>query len=493
MGRERLALWAYTAPTASALGSPVARDYAAVIEELEFTTVAPGGFGDLSCVAKLADARIPRPELAPFARVCLRDGAYVAFAGDWSDPELTLDATGEYLRLAALGGGVALRDDPDESAYTSQTAQAIIAAEFAKRAVYLALDPDLSAVLPNAPGVTFSPVYDGANLEEILNDLLGALGDYVWTVYEHPRNLDALGFPTWQLRAHPRDVATPMYLALAQDVARWRVTPSSQRAYNVMQVAYVDPVSGPASVTVSDTRLGGGGTQGNAPFRRRKLRRNLGRLPLSSAQATSIANAWLASYANLTNKVEVELGALRDANGLPVPLYMARADGNLYLPELAPRGQRLSSSPTPGVNLFWIAETVYRESPEGARLTLRLENDADRAASLVARLQIEAEAQQRRRGVYRAVASPGAQQTGFLSIRLPNAAAGQVIGTGVSFSPTLANTPTGLTFSAISSANVGSGPSVTAGTLTPYGCEVTITAAGAGATLWTGKYTTVGA
>jgi hypothetical protein len=68
-----------------------------------------------------------------------------------------------------------------------------------------------------------------------------------------------------------------------------------------------------------------------------------------------------------------------------------------------------------------------------------------------------------------------------------------VIGTGVSFSPTLANTPTGLTFSAISSANVGGGPSVTAGTLTPYGCEVTITAAGAGATLWTGKYTTVGA
>jgi hypothetical protein len=46
----------------------------------------------------------------------------------------------------------------------------------------------------------------------------------------------------------------------------------------------------------------------------------------------------------------------------------------------------------------------------GCAHTLPLENDADRAASLVARLQIEAEAQQRRRGVYRAVASPGAQQ-----------------------------------------------------------------------------------
>jgi hypothetical protein len=29
--------------------------------------------------------------------------------------------------------------------------------------------------------------------------------------------------------------------------------------------------------------------------------------------------------------------------------------------------------------------------------------------------------------------------------------------------------------------------------MTPYGCEVTVTAAGAGAVLWTGKYTTVGA
>jgi hypothetical protein len=176
MGRERLALWAYTAPTASALGSPVARDYAAVIEELEFTTVAPGGFGDLSCVAKLADARIPRPELAPFARGCLRDGAYVAFAGEWSDPELTLDATGEYLRLAALGGGVALRDDPDESAYTSQTAQAIISAEFAKRAAYLALvkyarafgDPPLEGAGDAASGIA-----SGIASEPGRNDLAG--------------------------------------------------------------------------------------------------------------------------------------------------------------------------------------------------------------------------------------------------------------------------------------------------------------------------------
>ena len=41
--------------------------------------------------------------------------------------------------LSALGGGVALRDDPDDAAYTSATtAQGILATEFARRASYLA-------------------------------------------------------------------------------------------------------------------------------------------------------------------------------------------------------------------------------------------------------------------------------------------------------------------------------------------------------------------
>ncbi|HUY75804.1 MAG TPA: hypothetical protein VMV29_03475, partial [Ktedonobacterales bacterium] len=63
----------------------------------------------------------------------------------------------------------------------------------------------------------------------------------------------------------------------------------------------------------------------------------------------------------------------------------------------------------------------------------------------------------------------------------------------VSFVPALSNTPTGLTFTTIASTNVASGPSVTSGTLTPYGCEVTVTANLSGAVVWTGKYTTVGA
>jgi hypothetical protein len=311
---------------------------------------------------------------------------------------------------------------------------------------------------------------------------------------EHPIHKDAAGFPTWQLRAHQRDTATTSYLALGADILEWRVAPSAQRAYNVVQVAYVDPVAGPGSVTVSDARLGAGGVQGNAPFRRRKLRRNLGNLPMTSTQASAIANAWLAAYSNPSNKIEIVLRAVRDASGNPLPLSHVRADANLYVPELAVRGQRLSAGPQPGVNQFYIIESSYRESASGdVRLALQLDNYADRGESLLARLQIADESRQRQRGVYRPVQSAGAQQVGYLSIRAPGASAGQQFGVGVNFVPVLSNVPTGLTFTAINSTNIGGGPTVTAGTMTPYGCEVTVTAAAAGAIVWTGKYTTVGA
>jgi hypothetical protein len=494
MLRSNLSLTAYTAPsTAYPL---IAQEYGERIEALEFTTVAPGGFGDLTCALKLEDARLPRPELAMFARVCLRDGLFTAFAGEWADPALVMDErAGDYLALTALGAGAALRDDPDDAAYTTPTtAQGIIAAEFTRRAAWLPLDQDQSAVLPSQPSATFAPAYDGYNLEEILHELMGALGDYTWTVYDHPRNRDPAGFPTWQLQAHQRDVATTSYIAIGDDIAGWRVAPSTERAYNVVQVAYVDAQVGPGVVSVSDARLNADGSQGNAPFRRRKLRRSLGRLPLTLAQATTIANAWLAAFSQPSDKVEMTLRGVRDANGASIPLSHVRADGNLFAPELATRGLRLSSAPTPGVNQFWIAETRYREAASGEiSLTLQLDNYADRAEGMLARLRIAEETRQRRRGVYRITQSPGAQQVGFIALRAASATAGQVIGASVSFTPTLAKTPMGLTFSALSSANVAGGPSVTAATLTPYGCEVTVAAAGSGAVTWAGTWTTVGA
>lgn len=494
MLRNALALYAYTAP--SSAYPLIVQDYGEQVESLEFTTVAPGGFGDLTCALKLSDARLPRPELALFSRVCLRDGLFTAFAGEWSEPALVMDErAGEFIWLTALGAGVALRDDPDDVTYsTPTTAQAIISSEFSRRSAWLPLDQDQSAVLPDQPTATFSPTYDGYNLEEIVHDLLGALGDYTWTVYDHPRNRDQAGFPTYRLMAHQRDLTTTTCIATGADIARWRVAPSTERAYNVVQVAYVDPQSGPGVVTVSDSRLNSDGSQGAAPFRRRKLRRSLGRLPLTQAQATAIANAWLNAYKQPTNKVEIELRTVRDANGMSIPLSHVRADGNLFTPELAVRGQQLSTGPAKGVNQFWITETKYSETAAGdTRLILQLDNDADRAEGMLAQLRIAEDARRRQRGVYRITQSPGAQQVGFVSLRAPSASVGQVIGASVSFVPTLAKTPSGLTFSAISSANVSGGPTVTAATLTPYGCEVTITAAANGSVAWAGTYTTTGA
>ena len=59
-----LALWAYTPPN-TALFPLLATDYGRDIEALEFSTVAPGGYGDLACIIRASDPRIPRPELAP--------------------------------------------------------------------------------------------------------------------------------------------------------------------------------------------------------------------------------------------------------------------------------------------------------------------------------------------------------------------------------------------------------------------------------------------
>ena len=488
--RSALGLWAYTPP--SSAYPLIVSELGELVDALEFTTVAPGGFGDLAAVVKLPNARIPRPELAIFSRVCLRDGPVTCFAGEWSDPALVLDeAHGEYALLSALGGGVALRDDPDDSAYTSQTAQSIIAAEFSKRSAYLALDPDQSAILPNAPTATFSPLYDGFNLEEILHDLSFALGDYTWSVYEHPRNLDPAGYPTLQVQAHTRDTTTTHYLATGEDIVSWRITPSTQRAYNVVQVAYVDATGGPGVVTISDPRLAGDGSQGNAPFRRRKLRRALGRAPLTSAQATTIARAWLGAYQNVSNKVEVTLRTLRDANGQPVPLQQARADRNLFVPELAVRGQTLSSGPAAGINQFYIVETRYRETQAGeVELTLMLDNYADRAGSTLAQLKLSYDAALRSRGVYRAVASPGAPVVGPAGASVSNQSAGAVVKIAVAFPQQLAKAPTAITLTPTTTSNVSGSASATS--LTQQGFVLQWTVAANGASTWLGSYLTAG-
>jgi hypothetical protein len=486
-----LALWAYTPP--SSLFPLISVDYGRDIEALEFSTVAPGGYGDLACIIRSSDPRIPRPELAPFSKIALMDGPFACFLGEWSDPAHVMDGPhGEYLHVLGLGGGVALRDDPDDSAYTTQTAQAIIAAEFTKRAAYLALDADQSLVLPSAPVTAFSPIFDGYDLEQICHDLAFDLGDYAWTVYGHPINKDAAGYPTCQLAMHPRDTATTAYVALGEDIVSWRVTPSTQRAYNVVQVAYVDPSAGPGVVTVTDARLNGDGSQGAAPFRRRKLRRSLGRVPLTSGQATTIANAWLTAYQNLTNKVEVELRSIKDVNGLGIPLSHVRADGNLFVPELAVRGQTLSSGPVPGVNQFYIVETIYREELDGTiSLRLLLDNYSDQAGATLAQLKLSYEAALRARGVYRIVGSLGSNITAPAGAVLNAATAAQTMSVMVAFPYPLSRVPSSITLTPTTTNNISG--SASASNITNTGFRLNWTATNAGATTWLGSYLTVGA
>lgn len=483
--RSGLALYAYTlAPSAP----QVVAEYADVVEALEFTTVAPGGFGDLACVVKLADARIPRPELGLFGRVVLKDGFFTCFSGEWHDPALVLDGQhGDHVLLSALGGGVALRDDPDESAYTNQTAQSIVSQEFSKRGSYLALDPDQSLVLPSAPASVFSPAYDGYNLEEICHDLAFSLGDYTWAAWDHTRNKDAAGFPTWQLQMHARDLSTTHYMALGEDIVSWRVAPSAQRAFNVVEVAYVDPVNGPGKVSVQDSRLAANGSQNTAPFRRRKLRRALGRVPLTAAQATTIAQAWLTAYQNITNKVEVVLRAVRDVNGNPVPLHMVRADKNLFVPELAVRGQTLPVGPSVGINQFYIVESAYKEIASGdVTLTLQLDNYADKAGSLLAQLKLAYDAALRARGTVRPTVGPGMLYVGPAGAAFSNCAAGDTVKVVVPFGITLAKTPSSIT---LSGAGVNFS-NLNANTYTQTGFTLQWQVPVSGATSWIGTFTT---
>ena len=488
--RSQLGLWCYTSP-ATAAYPLIVREYGEVAEALEFTTVAPGGFGDLAFILKLRDGRIPRPELGLFSRVVLRDGLFTCFQGEIADPALVMgEHDGEYVQVAALGAALCMRDDPDESTYASQTAQAIIAAEFAKRAAYLPLDADLSQVLPANPATTFSPAYDGFNLEEIVHDLAFDLGDYAWCVWDHTRNRDAAGFPTWQLFLHPRDTATTSYVAYAEDVVAWHIAPSAQRAYNAVEVAYVDPTGGPGKVLVSDTRLAPSGAQNLAPFRRRKLRRVLARVPLTSAQATAIANAWLHAYQNVTNKVEVELRALRDAGGNPIPLTQARADRNLFIPQLAVRGQQLSATAVAGTNQFYIVESVYRERANGdARLVLYLDNYQDRAGSTLAQLKLSYDAAQRTRGAYRRVQSPGSPEVGSCGATFSNAASGGTVAVRVNFKSVMATPPSSITLTPTAQSNASG---VGVASVDSYGFTLQWTASAAGATSWLGTYQTVG-
>ncbi len=470
-------------------------DYSPYMESLQFSSVSPGGFGSLRAriVLPSSRARIARPELTVMnGRVVVMDGKDCRFTGEVYQAALFMDSSGEGIDLVAMGGGGALGDDPLDTSYTSQTAAQIIADQFSRRSAYLAVDQDQSAI--SLPATTFSPVFDGRSFEDVLHELCDLLGEYVWGVWDHPVHRDNFGLPTWQLQAHARDTTTLAYQALMSDVTSWRIAPSANRAFNVVTLHYLDPLAGPGSVTVQDSRLAANLSQNTAPFRARRFRRDEGNRALTAGQATAIANQYLSSFQNVQNVIAVTLHSVRNAQGIVVPLHRVRADGNIAIPELLPRAQNFPATPAlqSGTNLFYIRQATYAEARNKApQLVLYLDQIDNVAAADQARQRYEEQLRQRSKRQPPAVQPAGMPLTGYLSVRWgASSGAGNVWATAVQFPTICANVPTGLSFSVINSSNVSSGP--TAQNFTRYGCEVKWTASAAGAGNWAGTYTTIG-
>src|SRR5215472_2119282 len=103
--RSGLEVWCYTAPGQSYY-NPVRKNYGKIAESLRFSSVQPGGFGQLSCRLPASVARIPRPELALFSRVAVMAPTSnpslgggrptCVWLGEITQPELSMDQSGEY-------------------------------------------------------------------------------------------------------------------------------------------------------------------------------------------------------------------------------------------------------------------------------------------------------------------------------------------------------------------------------------------------------------
>ncbi len=471
-------------------------DYTPYLTDLRVSSVAPGGFASL--IAQIRQppgrARLPRPELTVMnGRVILTDGAYIAFAGEVSELVMTLDDTGDGINLKALGASDVLTDDPADTTYAIQTGNQILGDQYAQRSAWIALDGDFSAVLPANPAATFSPAYDGKTFEDILHDVCDLLGDYVWAVWDHPVHRDSLGLPTWRLEVHPRNTSTLGYIATIADVQSWSVGASSVRAFNGVTVRYLDPANGPGAIMVQDSRLNANKTQGAAPFRFRRFRRDMGGRPLNSTQATALANQYLASFQNVANVITLTLTGVRDAQGHPIPLWRVRADKNMLIPELLPRGFTLPVPPAAasGTNLFYIRQATYEQRPgRTPTLTVQLDQVADFAAADLTRMQYDIKLRERAKRNPPNVQPPGVSVKGHWSMRWGAAGlAGDVWGASVTFPTVLTQAPSSLTFTQIAASN-SSAPTAT--NLTNWGAQISVTAAGNGGGYWIGTYSSNG-
>jgi len=492
MLRSNLELWCYNL----AVPSVAAVSYGPAVQSLRFTTVAPGGFGDLSATLRLRDAFAYRPELQLFSRVALMDGKQCLFLGEISDATATLDPTGsEQMQIAALGLGNSLRDDPQTLSYSNQTAQQIAIDQVTRRGAYNVIDNDTSGLFPDNPAPTYSPSYVQRTVEEILAAISTLAGDYAWGTWAHGRNTDVLGFPTAQLTAKARDKTTVHYSASfgARDVIGGTIAPSGDRTYNDVVITYKDPTTGPGTAQAKDGRLNANLSQATAPFRHRKKSYDYsGVSTVTATQAQALANQLLSQFQNVTNKVSLILNSVRDGAGSDrtLQLYNVQADRNIHIPDVAIRALTLPLGPVAGVNLFYIVQTQYMEDTTGAAtLTLQCDNYADDESVQIARLQLQADTASRNNTTTGIVQATGAAEKGFAAGRIGNAVAGASYGFGVNFKTTMTTTPTSITLAASGSTNV---TSAVAANITQYGFELVLTATATANMEWWGSYQTVG-
>lgn len=513
--RSGLGLVIYTAYTPAR--PLIVGEYSREIDALNFTTVSPGGYGQLTARLNLNGLRSWRPEFGLFSRVALVEhGGTPIWLGEVVDPEYGLDANGPYVSVAALGAGNCMRDDPLTLAYVSQTAQQIIVDQLTRRSAYMPLDQDTSGIQADT-NTTLSPVYQERTMEDVINDVvqltgynpvLGQATDYAWGVWGHPIHRDVAGYPTAQLLVHQRDVSTLAWVAsLSQgDITGYRMTPAAERAYNVTSVDYLDPTTGLAGTqTYTDPRLDPSGSQGSAPFRRRKYVRNLrGISTATSGDAFNIANTYGPQMQNPSAKTTLELGTARDTSGAEVPLWRLQADSNIMVPEWFSSTQSLGrlyqpgrtifvTPPTPaevGVSQFYIVQTTYSENKNGYSVEAQCDNYADEGAILVARLQEQADEKTRQgQQTTGIVQAAGATMRGRYGWHFSNGVAGQSVGADETFPAIAINTPTSLTLTSIASSNLGA---ISVNNITTLGASFFAAVSANGAGSCAGTYQTNG-
>jgi hypothetical protein len=497
---EELNLTAYSINTG---GSPDFGEYGPQISQLSFSTIAPGGCGDLTVRLNLPNPRLYRPHLRMFANIALWQGKQPLFVGRWDEPGYVVSANdGEYLQLTAMGAGQTLGDDPEDATYSAKTGKQIITDQLQGatlgRANWLNIDTDLTQVFPDNPATTYNYNPQAHTIEDVLNEITAIQGDYLWYVWPHPLNRDSVKMPTWQVSVLQRNFATASptvhYTGTVGDYSDVDYRPALEYSFNAVTIKYKDQTTGlPASVTVKDGRLNTNNSQGSAPFPYRVFTKDLASYNLTATQAAAIANAYLNEYKNGGFKITVKLESVTDGSGGVVPLAQVRAGNNILLPEITPAAAQLVYTSTANTNLYFIQQTQYNEQ-EGQlpTLTVTLNSFSDAAAFQVARLQygavVTARSSSRSTGTQQSVGQPEKGVAGPLSWGTAGVST-DTFRTSTNFKSVMVNVPSSITLTTLASSN-SSAPTVD--TITNHGFTHHVNPSANGAGFYQSTYLTVG-